>query len=155
MGGFHREVGFTIDPDASGKGVCTVVGTVEKRHLNLNQVVHGGVYATALDTAMGAAVVSLLSEEEVTATTSLYVDFLRPARLGQRLIARGQVVRRGRHLAFVQGVLTDGDQRVLGHASGTWYIWSAGDGTWTPPMKQPSHSSRPRRVTRSGARAAR
>jgi uncharacterized protein (TIGR00369 family) len=135
MGGFHREVGFTIDPAASGNGVCVVSGVVEARHLNINQVVHGGVYSTALDTAMGAAVVSLLSEAEVTATTSLYVDFLRPARLGQRLIARGEVVRRGRHLAFVRGTLNDGDGRLLGSASGTWYIWSTGDGTWaaSPP----------------------
>ncbi|MCI4330281.1 MAG: PaaI family thioesterase [Thermoplasmata archaeon] len=137
LGGFHREVGLTIDPEASGNGVCVVRGTVEPRHLNINQIVHGGVYATALDTAMGAAVVSLLSEEEVTATTSLYVDFLRPARLGQRLIGRGEVVRRGRHLAFVRGTLTDGEARLLGSASGTWYIWSIGDGTWGQGPKKP------------------
>lgn len=141
MGGFHREVGFTIDPAQSGNGVCVVSGIVEPRHLNINQVVHGGVYSTALDTAMGAAVVSLLTEDEVTATTSLYVDFLRPARLGQRLVARGEVVRRGRHLAFVRGTLHDGDALLLGSGSGTWYIWSSGDGTWS--RKRPRDTSSP------------
>jgi uncharacterized protein (TIGR00369 family) len=147
LGGFHREVGLTIDPGESGNGVCVVVGTVEPRHLNLNQVVHGGVYSTALDTAMGAAVVSLLSEEEVTATTSLYVDFLRPARLGQRLVARGEVVRRGRHLAFVRGTLHDGDSRLLGSGSGTWYIWSTGDGTWGTRTAPPKGTARVPRST--------
>ncbi len=128
--GFHREVGFTIDPAATRHGVCAVVGTVERRHLNINQVVHGGVYATILDTAMGGAVVTMLGEDEVTATTSLYVEFLRPAREGQKLRARGEVVRRGRHLAFVKGDLVDGDGVGLSQAHGTWYIWSAGDGTW-------------------------
>lgn len=141
LGGFHREVGLTIDPAESGNGVCVVVGTVEPRHLNLNQVVHGGVYSTALDTAMGAAVVSLLSEQEVTATTSLYIDFLRPARLGQKLVGRGEVVRRGRHLAFCRGTLHDGEGLLLGSGSGTWYIWSTGDGTWgsraTPARRSP------------------
>jgi acyl-CoA thioesterase len=122
--GFHGSIGFRIDPAATGNGVCTVRGRVQRRHLNINGVVHGGVYATVLDTAMGGAVVSLLAAGEVTATTSLYVEFLRPARAGEELIARGQVVRRGRYLAFVEGHLDDARGRRLSQAHGTWYIWS-------------------------------
>ena len=120
-----------------------MAGEVQRRHLNINQVVHGGVYATILDTAMGGAVVSILGEDEVTATTSLYVEFLRPARMGQRLQARGEVVRRGRHLAFVEGNLYDGEERRLSQAHGTWYIWSAGDGTWSPPVPPGKSTRRP------------
>jgi uncharacterized protein (TIGR00369 family) len=130
LGGFHHEVGFRIDATVREHGLCVVSGTVERRHLNINGVVHGGVYATILDTAMGGAVVTILRETEVTATTSLYVEFLRPAREGQTLRAEGRLVRRGRHLAFVQGQLTDGDGTLLSQAHGTWYIWSADDGTW-------------------------
>lgn len=155
MGGFHRLVGFAIDPAGSGDGRCTVTGTVEDRHLNINQVVHGGVYATILDTAMGGAVVTLLAPDEVTATTSLYVEFLRPAREGQRLVARGEVVRRGRHLAFVEGDLKDGDGRRLGQAHGTWYIWSAGDGTWSGAGPPASRAARPGAVRRARARTGR
>ncbi|HEV2520275.1 MAG TPA: PaaI family thioesterase [Thermoplasmata archaeon] len=130
LGGFHREVGFRIDPSETREGHCVVSGLVEARHLNINGVVHGGVYATILDTAMGGAVVTMLDEDETTATTSLYVEFLRPAREGQTLRARGEVVRRGRHLAFVEGNLLDGDGTRLSQAHGTWYIWSASDPTW-------------------------
>jgi uncharacterized protein (TIGR00369 family) len=130
LGGFHASVGFSVDPTKTGTGVCEVGGTVKGRHLNINGVVHGGVYATILDTAMGGAVVTTLREDEVTATTSLYVEFLRPAQKGATLRARGEVVRRGRHLAFVEGNLYDGDGVRLSQAHGTWYIWSAGDGTW-------------------------
>ncbi|MCI4368490.1 MAG: PaaI family thioesterase [Thermoplasmata archaeon] len=145
MGGFHREVGFELDPLATGEGVGTVRGVVEKKHLNINGVVHGGVYATILDTAMGAAVVSLLAKGEVTATTSLYVEFLRPAREGHELVARGEVQRRGRHLAFVRGLLTDAEGVTLGQAQGTWYIWSEGDGTWQGHRgKAPAAKGRPR-----------
>ena len=132
LGGFHKSVGFSIVPAESRKGYCTVRGTVRRRHLNINGVVHGGVYATILDTAMGAAVVTLLGDDEVTATTSLYIEFLRPSREGQRLTARGEVVRRGRHLAFVEGNLFDGEGTRLSQAHGTWYIWSSEDGTWKP-----------------------
>jgi uncharacterized protein (TIGR00369 family) len=135
MAGFHRSIGFDIDPERSGPGICTVRGKVQARHLNINGVVHGGVYATALDTAMGGAVVSLLKEGESTATTSLYVEFLRSARAGVELVARGEVLRRGRHLAFVEGKLDDGNGREFAQAHGTWYIWSAEE---RPPARGPS-----------------
>jgi uncharacterized protein (TIGR00369 family) len=125
MAGFHRSIGFNIAPEESGPGVCTVRGKVQPRHLNINGVVHGGVYATVLDTAMGGAVVSMLVEGESTATTSLYVEFLRSARAGVELVARGEVLRRGHHLAFVEGKLDDGTGRQFAQAHGTWYIWSA------------------------------
>ena len=131
--GFHKESGFVIDPKETGQGVCVAGGRVEQRHLNINGVVHGGVYATILDTAMGGAVVSILADGEVTATTSLYVEFLRPAQEGQTLRAVGKLVRRGRHLAFVEGNLTDGRGVLLSQAHGTWYISSAADGTWSSP----------------------
>ncbi|MFZ1023933.1 MAG: PaaI family thioesterase [Thermoplasmata archaeon] len=131
LGGFHRNVGFAIDPKQSGPGSGTVRGIVRKRHLNINGVVHGGVYATILDTAMGAAVMSRLDADEVTATTSLYIEFIRPAREGQELIARGDVLRRGQHLAFVEGQLTSDEGKLLGQAHGTWYIWSSADQTWS------------------------
>ena len=126
-GGFHAEVGFTVDTAQSGKGFCTVTGRVEGRHLNINAIVHGGVYATILDTAMGGAVVSLLAEGETTATTSLYLEFLRTAREGDTLTARGDIVRRGRHIAFAEGVLANAEGERLSQAHGTWYIWSAAD----------------------------
>jgi uncharacterized protein (TIGR00369 family) len=123
--GFHHEVGFRVVASRSGAGVCTVTGRVERRHLNINGVVHGGVYATILDTAMGAAVVSVLGPGETTATTSLYVEFLRAAREGDTLTARGRIQRRGRHIAFVEGDLHGADGQRLSQARGTWYIWSA------------------------------
>ena len=124
LGGFHHEVGFRIDPAHSGHGAVVVTGTVERRHLNINGVVHGGVYATILDTAMGASVVSTLADGETTATTSLYVEFLRAAREGETLVARGKVLRRGRHIAFAEGDLFGPDGRQFSQARGTWYIWS-------------------------------
>jgi acyl-CoA thioesterase len=136
LGGFHHEVGFRIDVRASGRGMVVVTGRVERRHLNLNGVVHGGVYATILDTAMGASVVTLLAPGETTATTSLYVEFLRAAREGEVLTARGEVLRRGRHIAFAEGNLTDGEGRTLSQARGTWYIWSPQDGTAPPSTRR-------------------
>jgi acyl-CoA thioesterase len=142
-GGFQQEVGFHILHDRSGRGFCTVAGHVEHRHLNINGVVHGGVYATILDTAMGGAVVSLLTEEETAATTSLYVEFLRAAREGEHLSARGHVLRRGRHVAFAEGALVGSEGERLSQARGTWYIWSSAD--QSRPPAPPSQEPRRRR----------
>ena len=143
--GFHHEVGFAIDFARSGRGVCTVTGRVELRHLNINSVVHGGVYATILDTAMGAAVLSVLSQGETTATTSLYVEFLRAAKEGDSLTARGEVLRRGRHVAFAEGNLYDEDGRRLSQARGTWYIWSPEATVETPRRSRPASRARRKR----------
>jgi acyl-CoA thioesterase len=139
--GFHHEVGFRVVPAQSGPGVCTVTGRVERRHLNINGVVHGGVYATILDTAMGASVISVLAPGETTATTSLYVEFLRAAREGDTLTARGKIQRRGRHFAFVEGDLYGAKGLRLSQARGTWYIWSA-DGRPPPPALSRRRASR-------------
>ena len=139
-------MGFKIDIERSGRGTCTVTGQVEPRHLNINSVVHGGVYATILDTAMGAAVLSVLGSGETAATTSLYVEFLRAAREGDTLTARGEVLRRGRHLAFAEGNLFGADGRRLSQARGTWYIWAVGSKE-SPPTKRPA--ARRRRASRA------
>jgi uncharacterized protein (TIGR00369 family) len=155
LGGFHHEVGFRIDLSASRRGLVTVTGRVEPRHLNINGVVHGGVYATILDTAMGAAVVSLLAEGETTATTSIYVEFLRAAREGATLTARGAVLRRGRHIAFAEGNLYDVDGRRLSQARGTWYIWSRTEnaGAPAPPRGAGRTAAGPGQSTKRAARA--
>ena len=49
--------------------------------------------------------------------------------LGDELTARGEVLRRGRHIAFAEGNLFDAEGRRLSQARGTWYIWSASDST--------------------------
>jgi acyl-CoA thioesterase len=157
-GGFHQNVGFRVIVAQSGRGFCTVAGKVLRRHLNINGVVHGGVYATILDTAMGAGgggflpegektptpPLSVLTEDETTATTSLYVEFLSAAREGHTLIARGRVLRRGRHIAFAEGDLVGDDGRRLSQAHGTWYIWSSSEA----PRTHPRPPARPARAPR-------
>lgn len=134
--GFHHEVGFKVDLARSGRGTCTVTGRVEARHLNINSVVHGGVYATILDTAMGGAVISMLRPGETAATTSLYVEYFRAAREGDTLTARGEVLRRGRHFVFAEGDLVGEGGRRLSQAHGTWYIWAA-EPAGPPPKRSP------------------
>lgn len=58
---------------------------------------HGGLIATLLDTACGAAVYSLLPADRGALTVEFKVNIMAPGQ-GERLVARAQVVRAGRTL---------------------------------------------------------
>jgi uncharacterized protein (TIGR00369 family) len=75
----------------------------EKRHANSLGIVHGGMLAAFLDSAMGTAVFHGLQRRAVTLKLSL--DFVGPARVGQWLQAEGWVVGHDEHVAQVRGRL--------------------------------------------------
>ena len=105
------------------KGNCTVELTVGAQHLNMAGVAHGGVHATLLDTSMGGTLVSIIEEEEWCATAQLDISYLNAAKEGTSLIATSKVVRRGRHIAHVEGILDTADGTRVASAKGTWAIW--------------------------------
>jgi len=78
-------------------------------------VVHGGMVATLLDTAMGAACASALTEGQRFLTADLHVEFYRPARPGT-LRADGRIVQRTRRVAFCAAALTDAEGQLLASA---------------------------------------
>ena len=105
------------------EGNCTVELLVGAQHLNMAGVVHGGVHATLLDTSMGGTLVSIIEEEEWCATAQLDISYLNAVREGVCLIATSEVVRRGRHIAHVEGILDTADGTRVASAKGTWAIW--------------------------------
>ena len=105
------------------KGNCTVELTVGAQHLNMAGVAHGGVHATLLDTSMGGTLVSIIEEEEWCATAQLDISYLNAAKEGTSLIAKSKVVRRGRHIAHIEGILDTADGTRVASAKGTWAIW--------------------------------
>jgi uncharacterized protein (TIGR00369 family) len=90
-------------------------------HLNRTGVAHGGVTASLLDTALGAAVVASLGPEERTGTLQLSVQF-REALLPGLVTVEGRVARRGRTVAFAEGEIRDLSGRLLATAHGVWTI---------------------------------
>lgn len=127
---FHEWLG--IDHARMEGGKTEFHLDVLPEHRNGAGVVHGGVIAALLDSAMGAAVVSAIPKEWWCSTTSLSVQFLAGAREG-RITARGTVVRTGRRVAHVGGEIVDASGRVLATAQGAWHLWPHRPGETEPP----------------------
>lgn len=116
---FHRTFGMEVE-DAD-RGEVTLGWDARAEHLNLQGLVHGGVLATLLDTAMGLAIRSALEPGRRHVTIEMGVHYLRPAHPG-RLRARGRVARIGREIAFADAEVLDGQDRVLARATGTFSV---------------------------------
>ena len=91
-------------------------------HTNRRGVTHGGVVASLLDSALGAAVVAGIAAEEWCGTVQLNVQFLAPGR-GPKLVGRGRMVKRGRRIAFARGEVVDARGDEIATAEGIWYVW--------------------------------
>src|SRR4029453_1428110 len=77
-------------------------------HTNPMGMVHGGIAATLLDSAMGCAVHSTLGPGLGFTTLELHVHYTRGVAPGSgRLRAEGTVVHRGRRVATAEGRVTD------------------------------------------------
>ena len=90
---------------------------------NVLGVVHGGVVTTALDSAMGCAVHTLLEAGRSYTTLEVKVNFVRPVTVETgEMIASGDAIHVGRRTATAEGRLTDARGRVLAHATTTCIV---------------------------------
>jgi uncharacterized protein (TIGR00369 family) len=65
---------------------------------------HGGMVATAADSASGYATYTVLDEDEECLSAEFKINFLSPAR-GEKLIARGRVLKAGRTLVVAEATV--------------------------------------------------
>jgi uncharacterized protein (TIGR00369 family) len=115
---FSRHLGSKVEEVEPGRAVCHIdVGDI---HLNGNGTLHGGVYASLLDNAMGLAVAALVGLR--TATIGLDVHFLGAVREG-RITCSAEVVHRTRRIATVEARVRDGDQNLVAMGTGTFRIF--------------------------------
>ena len=84
-------------------------------------IVHGGLVATVLDTAMGGACATMLEAGESFLTADLRVEFLRAGRPGL-LRAEGKVVRKTRRVVFCAAELYDAEGSHIASARCTQVI---------------------------------
>ena len=115
---FSRHIGSKVEEVKPGKAVCYI--DVDSIHLNGNGTLHGGVYTSLIDNAMGLSVAALVGLR--TATIGLDVHFLGAVREG-RIICSAEVVHRTRRIATVEAKVRDGDENLVALGTGTFRIF--------------------------------
>ncbi|PZC44046.1 MAG: Acyl-coenzyme A thioesterase PaaI, contains HGG motif [Chloroflexi bacterium] len=86
---------------------------------NLYGIVHGGVWLTLADAAMGAAISTVVPAGTAVITVQSEFRWLRALR-HPSMRARGEVLRRGRSVNHVTVELRDPDGAVLAQGSGSY-----------------------------------
>jgi acyl-CoA thioesterase len=116
----RRYLGLGLETsDEPGRASASLVLGAE--HLNPNGTVHGAVLFAMVDTAMGAATMSVLPEGQFCASVDVQLRFVRPASAGE-LRAEVEVLKRGRTVVHLDGRVHDERQRLVATAAGTFTI---------------------------------
>lgn len=112
----HRHLG--IGPIHAQHGHAHFEITVGEALLNPAGALHGGVIYSLCDVACYCALLTLLAPHEEAATHDLQVSLLRGASAGQVLRFEGEVLKRGRQLAFGSAQV-HADSKLLARAQVT------------------------------------
>jgi uncharacterized protein (TIGR00369 family) len=105
------------------EGRVVFVAEPGEQHFNPIGVVHGGLAATLLDSATGAAVHSTLAEGEGYTTLETKFNLVRPMTAGMGEVrAEGTVIHRGGRVATSEGRVARADGKLLAHGTSTCMI---------------------------------
>ncbi len=119
-----KTLDFMIIDVAHGRAVFQ--GTPRYEHMNPLGTVHGGWFATLLDSALGCAVHTSLPQGRAYTTAELSIKLVRAIGLKvQRVRAIGEVVHSGRQLATAEARLVGPDGTLFAHGSTTCLVFEA------------------------------
>ena len=105
-------------------GRAVFQGTPGPAHLNPMGTIHGGWYATLLDSALGCAVHSMMPAGRGYTTAELGVNLVKAiGRNVQRVRAEGKVLHCGKQLATAEARLVGPDGTLFAHATTTCLVF--------------------------------
>ena len=107
-----------------GPGRAVFQGTPRPEHLNPLGTIHGGWFATLLDSALGCAVHTMMPAGRAYTTAELGVNLVKALTPKvQRVRAEGQVIHCGRQLATAEARLVGPDGTLYAHATTTCLVF--------------------------------
>ena len=117
-----RTLDFTLIEVSEGRAVFQ--GTPGPAHLNPMGSIHGGWYATLLDSALGCAVHTMMPPGRGYTTAELGVNLVKAiGAKAPRVRAEGKVIHCGRQLATAEARLFGPDGTLYAHATTTCLVF--------------------------------
>jgi uncharacterized protein (TIGR00369 family) len=115
---FSRHIGARVEEVEPGGAVIRI--DVEEHHLNGAGTLHGGVYASLIDNAMGLSVLALVGVR--TATIEMNVHFLGAVSEG-RITCQSRVVHRTRRTATAEAKVCDARGNLVAMGTGAFRVF--------------------------------
>jgi uncharacterized protein (TIGR00369 family) len=119
-------IGLTLDfiPVFMEPGRAVFQGRPNQRHYNPMGTVHGGWFATLLDSAVACAVHTMMPAGKASTTLELKLNIVRSLTDRVPLVrAEGKIVHLGGQTATAEGRLTDPDGKLYAHATTTCLLY--------------------------------
>jgi len=107
-----------------GEGSAVAWVELGPPHMNPNGIAHGAVAFALMDTAMGAAVVSILDETQLCATVEIHTRYHRPVASGT-LRAEATVLTAGKRLVQLEAKAFGEDDRLIASSTGSFAVFTA------------------------------
>jgi len=114
-----RQFGIRLEEAEPGRAVLSM--RVQKKHLQVHGVVHGGILAVLADTAAGMAVYCSISRGTRIATVEMKINYLETVD-GGNLLAEAKVLRVGRNFAVAECDVRDSHGRLAAKALLTFAV---------------------------------
>ncbi|MEW6185983.1 MAG: PaaI family thioesterase [Thermodesulfobacteriota bacterium] len=111
---FFKHLSLTIKE--LGTGYSLVELTIGKEHLNPFGGIHGGVYASVIDTATYWAAYGELDEKSGLISIDLKIDYLAPIQKGI-IIAEGKRIKMGKSMCLAEATAKDKNGKWLAHGT--------------------------------------
>jgi uncharacterized protein (TIGR00369 family) len=117
-----KTLDFTLMEVSEGRAVFQ--GTPRTQHLNPLGTIHGGWFATLLDSALGCSVHTMMPPGRGYTTAELSVNYVKglTPRVA-RVRAEGKVIHCGRQLATAEALLVGPDGTLYAHATTTCLVF--------------------------------
>jgi uncharacterized protein (TIGR00369 family) len=115
---FSKHIGAKVEEVDPGRSVITI--DVKDIHLNGAGTLHGGVYASLIDTAMGLSVLALVGVR--TATIEMNVHFLGAVSEG-RITCHSEVMHRTRRTATAEAKVRDSEGNLVAMGTGAFRVF--------------------------------
>lgn len=92
---------------------------------NALNIVHGGITATILDSAMGGLAHHILPPDKAAVTTEIKVNYVAPG-VGKELSCRANLIHKGNKTIVTEGKVFRDDGTLIAHSTASFFIINRG-----------------------------
>ncbi|MFX1496991.1 MAG: PaaI family thioesterase [Promethearchaeota archaeon] len=120
--GFHKFgdlLGIEFTKFEEGYSQCAL--RINENHFNPHKVVHGGVLYSMADTGMGAALYSLLENDELCATVEIKISYFKSVKEGT-ILCDTKVIHKGKSIGSLESEIKK-EGLLVAKAYGTFSIF--------------------------------